>query len=42
MEVCVAINCGNGAIENNEECDDGNKLSGDGCALNCKKEKCIN
>jgi len=30
--------CGNYAVETNEECDDGNSLSGDGCSSTCKKE----
>lgn len=30
--------CGNGIIEINEECDDSNNLSGDGCSIICKIE----
>ena len=30
--------CGNGALDNNEECDDGNTASGDGCSLACRQE----
>jgi len=30
--------CGNGKVEGTEECDDGNKVSGDGCDENCKVE----
>lgn len=30
--------CGNSKVETNEECDDGNVLSGDGCSSSCKKE----
>jgi cysteine-rich repeat protein len=30
-----SANCGNGAIENDEECDDGNTISGDGCSEYC-------
>ncbi len=40
-QVCVAKpGCGNGLVEANlgEECDDGNKQSGDGCTDACKKE----
>jgi cysteine-rich repeat protein len=33
--VCVAAGCGNGAKENNEECDDGNTTPGDGCENDC-------
>ncbi|KAL4219279.1 hypothetical protein ACF0H5_021860 [Mactra antiquata] len=28
--------CGDGTIQSNEECDDGNVVDGDGCNLNCK------
>ncbi len=31
--------CGNGSVENGEECDDGNKTDGDGCSKDCKIEK---
>src|SRR3954468_11681317 len=34
--------CGNGIAEGNEECDDGNVQSGDGCDAECRKEKCGN
>jgi PGF-pre-PGF domain-containing protein len=30
--------CGDGTIRGNEECDDGNTNSGDGCDVNCRKE----
>jgi cysteine-rich repeat protein len=33
--------CGNGKVELGEECDDGNNVSGDGCAMDCKIEKCF-
>lgn len=33
--------CGNGAIEQNEECDDGNKTSGDGCSKTCHSEETL-
>ena len=42
MEVCVLKSCGNGVIDNVEECDDGNMLPGDGCNFNCIKENCTN
>jgi cysteine-rich repeat protein len=32
------IVCGNGLIESGEQCDDGNKISGDGCSSICKTE----
>ncbi len=31
-------NCGNGIIDSTEDCDDGNKLSGDGCTALCQSE----
>jgi len=31
--------CGNGIKEGNEECDDGNQKSGDGCSNTCKSEE---
>jgi fibro-slime domain-containing protein len=30
--------CGDGNVDSNEECDDGNAVPGDGCGANCKKE----
>jgi cysteine-rich repeat protein len=30
--------CGNGVLEPGEECDDGNRISGDGCSFNCMQE----
>lgn len=34
--------CGNGALEANEMCDDGNSTSGDGCSATCTTEVCGN
>jgi cysteine-rich repeat protein len=34
--VCAAAGCGNGVKDGTEECDDGNKVDGDGCDNNCK------
>jgi cysteine-rich repeat protein len=39
--VCPHIttaNCGNGELDSGEECDDGNRLSGDGCSAICRDE----
>ncbi len=30
--------CGNGSVENGEQCDDGNTASGDGCSATCQLE----
>lgn len=32
---CVPKGCGNGEVEGDEECDDGNAISGDGCEPTC-------
>lgn len=32
--------CGNGLIEQGEECDDGNPQNGDGCSAVCRPEQC--
>ena len=42
--VCYAIyvagqSCGNGVIEGNEECDDANQVSEDGCSSTCTVEQ---
>src|SRR5690606_15523559 len=34
---CVA-RCGDGEISGSEQCDDGNRLSGDGCSAGCSRE----
>jgi len=34
--------CGNGGIEGEEECDDGNLVNGDGCDQNCRVTGCGN
>ena len=31
-------NCGNGTIDEGEQCDDGNRMDGDGCSKYCMKE----
>jgi fibro-slime domain-containing protein len=35
---CIPMVCGNSAIEGNEDCDDGNTVSGDGCSATCRQE----
>lgn len=30
--------CGNGVVEGTEQCDDGNKINGDGCSMSCTNE----
>ncbi len=37
----VMRDCGNGIIETGEECDDGNKVDGDGCTANCELEPSV-
>ena len=37
-DACDPPECGNGVIEGEEECDDKNKVSGDGCSVKCKVE----
>lgn len=34
----VAFSCGNGMMEYDELCDDGNRFNGDGCAMDCQVE----
>jgi cysteine-rich repeat protein len=36
------IACGDGAQQGDEECDDGNLVSGDGCSATCRIERCGN
>ena len=41
--VCLAPGCGNNVVEANEQCDDGNRTSGDGCNAECtSNETCGN
>lgn len=35
--VCVPTGCGNGKLEGDEACDDGNNVGGDGCSADCGK-----
>src|SRR5687767_276639 len=37
--VCLAAGCGNGLEEPEENCDDGNVRSGDGCSADCTSEE---
>src|SRR5262245_41020266 len=37
---CVPLGCGDGSTEGDEECDDGNNESGDGCSFDCLIEAC--
>lgn len=36
--VCRPSACGNGRLDSGEECDDGNRLDGDGCDRGCRSE----
>ncbi len=38
LNACVMAGCGNGVLETNEGCDDGNTMAGDGCNVICAKE----
>jgi cysteine-rich repeat protein len=41
--MCTTSVCGNGLLEGGEVCDDGNRVSGDGCSYDClSKETCGN
>ena len=39
---CILDGCGDGVVEGEEQCDDGNLVSGDGCSAQCKLEGCGN
>ncbi|CAD8056650.1 unnamed protein product [Paramecium sonneborni] len=39
IELCQTIECGNGIIQKNEQCDDWNNINRDGCSNNCKLEE---
>ena len=41
QNACTALGCGNGFVEANEECDDGNVESGDGCNFRCGVESSV-
>lgn len=35
---CLEAHCGDGVVDSGEECDDGNRLSCDGCSFDCRRE----
>lgn len=39
-EGCRINRCGNGELDANEQCDDGNRFDGDGCSSFCTVERC--
>jgi cysteine-rich repeat protein len=42
-QLCLPLACGNGVISPDEQCDDGNNQSGDGCSADCQSlETCGN
>ena len=40
QKVCLETTCGDGVVDEGEECDDGNILDNDGCSAECKVERC--
>ena len=43
QNICIRGTCGNGVIDPEEECDDGNQIAGDGCSPDCRSaELCGN
>jgi cysteine-rich repeat protein len=38
ISTATVSNCGNGIIDQNEQCDDGNTVNGDGCSSTCQVE----
>ena len=38
---CDPAECGNGALEFGEPCDDGNTTGGDGCSASCQTQKIV-
>ncbi|MEN9579205.1 MAG: hypothetical protein RJA70_2214 [Pseudomonadota bacterium] len=36
----LPISCGNGLLDAGEECDDNNRVDGDGCTRQCEEERC--
>jgi cysteine-rich repeat protein len=36
----MAARCGDGVVDSNEECDDGNRDDGDACLTTCKRARC--
>src|SRR5213078_4988716 len=36
QRMCALVTCGNGRLDPDEMCDDGNNRSGDGCPADCK------
>lgn len=43
QNICISGNCGDGKIDQGEICDDGNRISGDGCSPDCSSvETCGN
>ena len=37
-DTCIVVICGDGRVQQDEECDDGNQSSGDGCSADCAVE----
>lgn len=39
QRVCIAGSCGNGMLDADEKCDDGNVIDGDGCSADCQSSE---
>lgn len=39
QRICVEGLCGNGVLDEDEECDDGNLIDGDGCSADCRSSE---
>ena len=40
QDACIVARCGDGKLQGNEQCDDGNAIPNDGCSNACKLPRC--